>query len=280
MKSEQIKQITSKAIEELVSTLNSGRSEALTNYLVAMGRFHRYSFFNVMFIARACPHATHVAGYQTWKSLGRYVKKGEKGIMILAPLFRRRTNESNEAENAKLDSNASRALTGFRAVYVFDESMTAGNPLPQIGSINGDPGAHRERLEQFVREQGIALEYSEDIAPAKGVSEGGKIKLLPGQTAAETVATLVHELAHERLHRTDRRANTTKSVRETEAEAVAFVVCQAIGLETGTASADYISLWTGDAAVLVESLELVQRTAAEIIVAITPDKPLPPERGG
>ena len=280
MKSEQIKQITSKAIEELVAALNAGHSEPLTNYLAAMGRFHHYSFFNVMLIARACPHATHVAGYQTWKSLGRYVKKGEKGIMILAPLFRRRTDESNEAENAKLDSNDSRALTGFRAVYVFDESMTAGNPLPQIGSINGDPGAYRERLEQFVREQGIALEYSEDIAPAKGVSEGGKIKLLPGQSPAETVATLVHEIAHERLHRTERRASTTKRIRETEAEAVAFVVCQAIGLETGTASADYISLWNGDAAVLLESLELVQRTATEIIAAIAPDKRLPPEGGG
>jgi antirestriction protein ArdC len=280
MKSEQIKQITSKAIEELVAALNAGHSEPLTNYLAAMGRFHRYSFFNVMLIARACPHATHVAGYQTWKSLGRYVKKGEKGIMILAPVFRRRTDESNEAQNAKLDSNDSRALTGFRVVYVFDESMTAGNALPQIGSINGDPGAHRERLEQFVREQGVALEYSEDIAPAKGVSEGGKIKLLPGQSPAETAATLVHELAHERLHRTERRASTTKRIRETEAEAVAFVVCQAIGLETGTASADYISLWNGDAAVLLESLELVQRTAAEIIAAITPDKPQPPESGG
>lgn len=101
--------------------------------------------------------------------------------------------------------------------------------------MNGDPGSYCERLEQFVREQGIALEYSADIAPAKGVSEGGKIKLLPGQSSAETVATLVHELAHERLHRTDRRASTTKRIRETEAEAVAFVVCQAIGLETGTA---------------------------------------------
>ena len=196
MKSEQIKQITSKAIEELVAALNAGRSEALTNYLAAMGRFHRYSFFNVMLIVRACPNATHVAGYQTWKSLGRYVKKGEKGIMILAPLFRRRTNESNEAENANLDSSDSRTLTGFGAVYVFDESMTGGNPLPQIGNINGDPGAHRERLEQLVREQGIALEYSPDIAPAKGISEGGKITLLPGQSPAETVATLIHEVAH------------------------------------------------------------------------------------
>jgi len=159
-------------------------------------------------------------------------------------------------------------------------AQTDGAPLPEIGSVNGDPGCYRERLEQFVREQGITLDYSADIAPAKGLSEGGKIRLLPGQAPAETVATLVHEIAHERLHRAARRASTTKRVRETEAEAVAFVVCQAIGLETGTASADYISLWNGDAAVLLESLELVQRTAMEIIAAIMPDKPLPPESGG
>ncbi|HEV2521964.1 MAG TPA: hypothetical protein VGT24_06240 [Candidatus Acidoferrales bacterium] len=161
---------------------------------------------------------------------------------------------------------------GFRAVYVFDESMTAGNPLPQIGSVNGDPGAHRGRPEQFVRERGIALEYWADIAPAKGVSEGGKIKLLPGQSPAETVATLVHELAHERLHRDERRNSTTKRVRETEAEAVAFVVCSAVGLETGSAAQDYIGLSGGDAKLLSESLEYVQRTATQILNAIGADE--------
>ncbi len=271
MKSEQIKQITSQAIEELVAALNSGRSEALTNYLAAMGRFHRYSFFNVMLIVQACPHATRVAGYQTWKSLGRYVKKGEKGIMILAPVFRRLSNENNETENAKLDYNDSRALVGVRAVYVFDESMTAGNPVPQIGSVSGDPGCYRERLEHYISEQGITLEYSAEIAPAKGISEGGKITLLPGQTPAETVATLVHELAHERLHRADRRASTTKRIRETEAEAVAFVVCSAIGLDTGSAAQDYIDLYGGDAKLLSESLEYVQRTATHILNAVGAD---------
>jgi hypothetical protein len=279
MKLEQINQITSKAIEELIAALNAGHSEELTNYLAAMGRFHRYSFFNVMLILRACPHATRVAGYWTWKTLGRYVKQGEKGIAILAPLFRR-NDENDEPETSTWNSNGPRAVVGFRAVYVFDESMTGGNPLPRIGSVSGDPGAYREQLEQFVAEQGIALEYSADIAPAKGVSEGGNITLLPNLTSAETVTALVHEIAHEKLHRAERRANTTKCVRETEAEAVAFVVCKAIGLETGTASADYISLWNGDAAVLFESLELVQRTATEIIAAIIFEKPLFPKAGG
>jgi DNA transposition AAA+ family ATPase len=80
----------------------------------------------------------------------------------------------------------------------------------------------------------------------------------------------VHEMAHEMLHRSERRTLTTKQVRETEAEAVAFVVCQSIGLQTGTASADYIQLWNGDAKLLAESLEVVQRTAAVILGAISP----------
>jgi hypothetical protein len=70
------------------------------------------------------------------------------------------------------------------------------------------------------------------------------------------------------LHRSERRTLTTKQVRETEAEAVAFVVCQSLGLETGSASADYIQLWNGSAKLLQESLEVVQRTAAVILGGI------------
>ena len=87
---------------------------------------------------------------------------------------------------------------------------------------------------------------------------------------AEEFSTLTHEIAHEMLHRGDRRTLTTKQVRETEAEAVAFVVCQALGLDTGTASADYIQLWHGDADLLRESLEVVQRTSTVILGAISP----------
>jgi hypothetical protein len=126
----------------------------------------------------------------------------------------------------------------------------------------------------------MALEYWAGIASAKGVSEGGKIKLVPGQSSARTVATLEHELVHKRLDRARRRASTTESIHETEAEAVRFVVCQAIGVETGTASADCASLWNGDAAVPLESFELVRRRATEIIAAITPDKTLAREGGG
>ena len=91
----------------------------------------------------------HIAGYQTWRSLGRYVKKGEKGIMILAPILRRRPEEVDE----RVSGDELRPAVGFRAVYVFDVTQTDGAPLPDIGSVNGDPGSYCERLEQFVREQ-------------------------------------------------------------------------------------------------------------------------------
>jgi hypothetical protein len=104
----------------------------------------------------------------------------------------------------------------------------------------------------------------------KGLSHGGKITLLSGMQPAEEFSTLVHEIGHEMLHRGERRTFTTKTVRETEAEAVAFVVCQAIGLENGTSAADYIQVWHGDASLLRESLEAVQHTAAVILGGIAP----------
>ena len=88
--------------------------------------------------------------------------------------------------------------------------------------------------------QGSGLEFKESIAPALGMSYGGRIAILPGQGAAEEFSTLVHELAHEMLHKAERRTATTKTVRETEAEAIAFVVGSTIGLSTGRASADYV----------------------------------------
>lgn len=112
------------------------------------------------------------------------------------------------------------------------------------------------------------MEQSQHLAPPRGTSAGGKITLLPGQSPAEEFATLAHELAHEMLHRDQRRAQTTKRVRETEAEAVSFVVCSGIGLETGSAAQDYIQLYEGDAKLLTESLEHIQQTATRILNAI------------
>jgi hypothetical protein len=112
--------------------------------------------------------------------------------------------------------------------------------------------------------------FTERIAPALGMSYGRRIATLPGQSKAEEFSTLVHELAHEMLHKAERRTATTNTVRETEAEAIAFVIGKAVGLETGSASADYIHLYHGNASLLAESLEVIQRTSAVIFAALQP----------
>jgi len=263
MKAEQIKEITNRATEQLVAALQSGHSEALTAYLKAIGRFHRYSLHNVLLIASQKPNASYVAGFRTWNELGRFVKKGEKGILILAPIVRRKADSEDETEEQRA------AVAGFRAAYVFDVSQTDGKELPQIGIVEGDPHEYGERLRAFAGSQGIAVEYSDTIAPARGMSSGGKVTLLPGQSSAEEFSTLAHELAHELLHRGDRRADTSRSVRETEAEATAFVVCHAIGLETNSAASDYIQLWKGDAQLLTESLGYIRQAASAMLAALS-----------
>ncbi len=270
MKLEDITNRTKDAVNHLVEALESGQSEVLTQYLSAMARFHNYSFGNVMLIARQKPDATNVAGLRTWNSLGRFVKRGEKGILILAPMIGRK--KADTATEATEDAKQPQAqLYGFRAVYVFDINQTEGKELPTLTEVQGDVSGYRERLVNFVESQGITLNYSDKIVPAKGLSHGGKITLLSGMQPAEEFSTLAHEIAHEMLHRGDRRTLTTKQVRETEAEAVAFVVCQSVGLQTGTTSADYIQLWHGDANLLRESLEAVQQTAAVILGGIAPE---------
>jgi antirestriction protein ArdC len=264
MNSENIKKVTNEAINQLAETLNAGHSEALTRYLAAMAKFRTYSFFNLVLILKQCPNATHVAGYRTWKSFGRQVRGGEKGIMIFAPICRKQTESSSDPKT----TDESRPAVTYRPVYVWDVEQTDGKDLPEIGRVTGDPSIYLERLEAFVRANGVTLAYSADIAPAKGLAEKGKITLLPNETPAETFATLVHECSHALLHQSARRAETTKRIRETEAEAVAFVVCKAIGLETSTAAADYMALYGGDAKLLLESLEHVRQTASLILDSI------------
>lgn len=181
--------------------------------------------------------------------------------MILAPIVRRGIESEEDRQEA------STSIAGFRAAYVFDLSDTDGEPLPELGNAQGDPAGYTERLKHFVIQRSIQLEYSESIYPAQGQCSPGKITLLPGQCPAEEFATLAHEVAHSLLHQQDRRAETTKCVRETEAEAVAFVVCEAIGLQADN-SADYIQLYSGDKDTLTESLEHVQRASAEILAVI------------
>ena len=255
-------------VQLLIEQLEAGHSEGLIAYLTAMGRFHNYSLGNILEIARQMPEATRVAGFHAWMQLGRNVMKGQKGIRILAPMIGTRKKKDKEATADKAATQKP-VLVGFRAAYVFDISQTEGADLPQFTErTKGEVGAYRERLIDFTIAQGIELEFKESIAPALGMSYGGHIAILPGQAPAEEFSTLVHELAHELLHKAERRTATTKTVRETEAEAVAFVVSQTIGLDAGRASADYIHLYHGNAALLTESLEVIQKTSALILSAI------------
>jgi hypothetical protein len=256
-------------IKLLIEQLEAGYSEALTNFLTAMSRFHNYSFGNVLEIARQMPSATRVAGFWTWKNMGRSVNAGAKGIRILAPMVGVRRKKDEEAKKDITKQNE-RVLLGFRNAYVFDVSQTNGVDLPNLHEVSGDPGENVERLAAFVKSKGIQLLYNANIAPALGMSYGGRIAILPGQSKAEEFSTLVHETAHELLHKAERRTATTKTVRETEAEAVAFVVGKSVGLITGSASADYISLYHGNASLLAESLEVIQQTASVILAALEP----------
>jgi N-terminal domain of anti-restriction factor ArdC len=267
-------QLVRENVHYLIEQLEAGKSEALTAYLDAMVHFPNYSFGNVLFIARQKPDATNVAGMWAWNQLGRRVKRGEKGIAILAPMVAK--TRKDEAKNNTEDGNRP-SLLGFRKVYVWDESQTEGAPLPEIGKVTGEAGVYLDCLREYVIAQGITLEYNESIAPALGAAFGSTIRILPGQTKAEEFSTLVHELAHLMLKHCERRSEITKTVRETEAEAIAFVVGKSIGLKTSTASADYINLYHGNAALLTESLELIQQTAAVIIAAIQPEPPTPQE---
>jgi hypothetical protein len=263
--------VIKQAVDFLIQQLEAGKSETLTAYLGAMARFHNYSFGNILAIARQRPAATRVAGFGTWKEMGRFVKKGEKGIQILAPMigYRRRRDAEEQEPSSNTDAKPAPMLIGFRAVYVFDIAQTEGEELPEFDrTITGEVGTQRDRLIAFLAALDIKLEFNERIAPALGVSYGGKIAILPGQSKAEEFTTLVHETAHELLHRAERRTFTTQTIRETEAEAVAFIVGQAVGLEMGNASSDYIQMYAGNAALLAESLEVIQRTSAVILTAV------------
>jgi hypothetical protein len=114
------------------------------------------------------PSASNVAGVRAWNSLGRFVRRGEKGILILAPLVGRKVKTVEEITGEKgEEKNPQAQLYGFRAVYVFDISQTEGKDLPVLTEVQGDVSGYRERLVKFVAAQSIELRYSDKIGPAK-----------------------------------------------------------------------------------------------------------------
>ena len=267
MSDEKARKLAEEALSRLAKELEAGKSEGLKSYLAAMGRFHRYSWNNVALIHCQRPDATRVAGFHAWHDLGRFVKKGEKGIAILAPMIVKVQSKDLE----KPDQSRGKAhVAGFRTAYVFDLNQTEGRDLPQFASVQGDPQDYAEKLKSVIAGRGIAVEYDATIAPAQGVSSGGRIRLVPDMKPAEEFSVLVHELAHEMLHHRPEAATLPKTVRETQAEAVAHVVAEGVGLDTNHAAADYIALYNGDKKTLSESLATIQATASRILDQLLP----------
>jgi hypothetical protein len=151
-------------IKLLIEQLEAGQSDALTNYLTAMSRYHSYSFGNVLEIARQMPAATRVAGFWTWKNLGRSVKAGQKGIRILAPIVGVRRKKDIEA-NKDITKQNERILLGFRNAYVFDISHNSGVDLPALQEVTGDPGDNIERLTAFLNSKGITVATTRRLLP-------------------------------------------------------------------------------------------------------------------
>ena len=256
MTADALQQITSDALDTLARLLDQGHSEQLTALLKTMARFHQYSWHNVCLIASQRPTATRVAGFQNWRSLKRHVRKGERGIAILAPIVARRDREG--------DVDQTRVVVGFRAAYVFDVEQTDGEPLPATSHASGDPGDKTAMLKAAIQHQGIDLAYVDDLDGALGTSAGGRIEILNGLSPAVEFTTLVHEFAHELLHRgADRPAS--RNTRELEAEAVAFVVGTGAGIDTAASSRDYIHLYSGDCESLRQALDRIQRAASRIL---------------
>ena len=256
MNKDEIAQLVKSGIDELNAELAGGHSHRLKEMLALMARFHRYSFNNCLLIAQQRPDATKVMGFHGWRKVKRMVKKGEKGIGITAPLAYRNKDEESDDKH----------IRGFRVVHVFDVSQTEGDDLPRLSEPTGDAADWIAPVQDLIRSKGIALEYGIIGHGARGVSKIKRIEILSGLQPATHLGVLVHELAHELLH-PDRetRMELHHAVKETEAQAVAQVVCRALGIESIEHTADYIHLHCGDCELLSKSMQRIQECAASIL---------------
>ena len=280
-------ELAKECVEELAESLREDQPESLTRYLDAMAKFHRYSLGNLLMIVRQRPDAEHVAGFRAWKELGRWVKPGEKGIAIMAPMVRRRkTNSASETNEPKpsdeiaesRDSSESvsegkrrGSVKGFRVVHVFGVKQTDGAELPRLSELHGDPGRALELLIQVYRTLGIGIAQGTLPMGTQGVSTGGRVVLAPGLDPVSEFQVMVHELAHELLHQGTEglQEDLPTRVLETEAEAVAYVVCKAYGIDAVSVSNEYIRLHEGDAKTIEQSFTRIRDTAAKILTLMS-----------
>ena len=283
--SERLKALTDQLEQGVSDIFQSGQYAA---YLTAMSKFHHYSFGNTMLIFIQCPNATHVAGYHDWRrNFGRQVKRGERGITILAPCPYRRQEEVEEAAS---DGSSSTSIQwvqrmGFRTVTVFDVSQTEGKPLPELAKkLTGDAAQYESMVAAL---RGISP-YPISIESFPGSAYGccdfveQRILVQPDMSQIQTIKTMIHEVSHAKLHAPEKTEelpqHKQRFVREMEAESVAYVVCRHFGIDTSDYSFGYVAGWSRgrELSQLRESLDLIRNTAAELIDGISPPRELTP----
>ena len=255
----ELQQQINQHFQELVDEMDMARSsKVMRDYLDFCAKFHVYSPNNIWLILLARPDTSHVAGFHKWRSMGRWVQKGEKGIPIFAPLIHKEKDE-NDIEQ--------RSLFGVKIVHVFDISQTKGQPLPPQPDWKS-PEKHLElnqRLTQFAESQGITVTYKDLPNDIQGLSKGNAIEI-DHQAGTKT---LIHEISHGLLHQ--HKGNTqSRAIKELEAESVAYVVSRYFGIEKLNCP-NYLALHGISTNDLQKHLNIIQSTAHEIIMALSPE---------
>lgn len=233
-------------------------SEGWIKALQFRAQFHTYSFFNSLLILTQLPTATLVSGYRKWQEMGRQVRKGERGIRILAPMLRKDP-----------DNPEQKILTGFREVSVFDISQTDGEPIPQppapkrLEEDNDLIRAAIRTLEAYCDEVGIDLDRELTHPTALGAyrTTDHSISLRPGLPALQELKTLVHELGHALLHDTH---SVNRHTAELEAETTAFLTLQQLGIDTSEYSFPYLANWTDTFENLIAAGDNASKAASEL----------------
>jgi antirestriction protein ArdC len=223
--------------------------------LAMAARLHNYSWRNCLLILQQKPDATRVAGYRTWQSLGRQVRRGEPGIAVLAPVTYPRDEPDGDQteERAAVDDQArGRQLRGWKVEHVFDVSQTDGDRLPEVRPqlVEGEaPDGAWAAVAAQVLEEGFQLlrECDPQLPEAMGTTDFVKriVRVRADVSDAQALKTGLHELAHIRLDHGPGECRDPRSRREVEAESVAYIVCQALGVDTASYSFTYIGSWAG-----------------------------------
>jgi antirestriction protein ArdC len=263
---------TAALMEQLEAGVQAIRTgEDFKRYLQAAARFHTYSPYNVLLIRAQRPDATHVAGYKTWQSLGRQVKKGEQAIYILAPRPYVIATE-DEAGQEQIE----REGIAFKPAAVFDIAQTTGIELPTVEAptLTGDADqATYAALVAFATGQGLTI-TTHDPKTAGDDSRSSyngyynplrNLIFVKQGAPAQMLKTLVHELAH---HLDPELRHAPRAECETVAEATAFVVAAHQGIDTGTYSFPYVAVWASrqdQPAILKQVMGRVQGIAHQLL---------------